>query len=213
MGWRCYGAKTTTIFGKPFVTERGVKQGDIVSPTIFNIIIDAVVRHTLHQIMENNDNQTAIQFYEDDGVLAGEDYEQIQQMLELLKENFLLFGLEISIEKTEMMAMHAKIKHKPISSEAYDRKINGIGASYKEKQIMMTSCEWCNKEMQTRSIQRHQLSANCMKIKKQKLQDENYIISSIENEADNEQEQRTATFQLDMPHNIWTKCPHIIIHS
>ena len=30
------------FFCTPFVTGRGVKQGDIVSPTIFNIIVDVV---------------------------------------------------------------------------------------------------------------------------------------------------------------------------
>ena len=71
--------KQQLIFGKPFVTERGVKQGDIVSPTIFNIIIDSVVRQTLYESMEddnnNTNNTTTIQFYADDGVLAGNDYD------------------------------------------------------------------------------------------------------------------------------------------
>jgi hypothetical protein len=37
-------AKQQGYYGKPFRSERGTTQGDIVSPTIFNIIVDAVVR-------------------------------------------------------------------------------------------------------------------------------------------------------------------------
>ena len=35
-------------FGKPFLAERGVRVGDNMSPTIFNIVIDAVVHHWEH---------------------------------------------------------------------------------------------------------------------------------------------------------------------
>ena len=203
--------KQQQFYGKPFVTERGVKQGDVVSPTIFNIIIDAVVRQTLYDIMaDNNNNTTTIQFYADDGVLAGDDYKQIQQMLEILQKNFLLFGLEISIEKTEMMTMHAKPKHKPMSVEAYDTKISGIGLSYKQKQTMMTTCEWCNKQVQVRSLQRHHLSATCINIRKQKLKNnDNNILQQIQQIEEQIQEPETQTFEIDMPMKVWTKCPHV----
>ena len=35
------------FFGLPFKTERGVTHGGLVSPTIFNIVLDAVVREVL----------------------------------------------------------------------------------------------------------------------------------------------------------------------
>jgi hypothetical protein len=39
--------------GKPFEADRGVTQGDIVSPTIFNVVIDAVVRYWLTVVSED----------------------------------------------------------------------------------------------------------------------------------------------------------------
>ena len=36
--------KAVKLFGRPFGTDRGVAQGDLFSPTIFNIVVDAVVR-------------------------------------------------------------------------------------------------------------------------------------------------------------------------
>jgi hypothetical protein len=37
-------ARQQGYYGQPFKAERGTTQGDIVSPTIFNIIVDAVIR-------------------------------------------------------------------------------------------------------------------------------------------------------------------------
>ena len=38
------------LFGRLFCTERGVKQGDPVYPTIFNIVVDAVLRGVLMEV-------------------------------------------------------------------------------------------------------------------------------------------------------------------
>ena len=42
--------KPGKYFGRPFRMERGVKQVDPVSPTIFNITVDAVVRVVLLEV-------------------------------------------------------------------------------------------------------------------------------------------------------------------
>ena len=39
-------------YGTTFGGERGVKQGDPLSPTIFNVVVDAVVRHWVNGIVE-----------------------------------------------------------------------------------------------------------------------------------------------------------------
>ena len=42
--------KAGRFYGRTFRTERGVTQGDPVSPTIFNILVDAVVRAVLMEV-------------------------------------------------------------------------------------------------------------------------------------------------------------------
>ena len=40
-------ARAGSYYGKGFKGESGVTQGDPLSPTIFNVVVDAVVRHWL----------------------------------------------------------------------------------------------------------------------------------------------------------------------
>ena len=40
-------ARAGSYYGKGFKGDRGVTQGDPLSPTIFNVVVDVVVRHWL----------------------------------------------------------------------------------------------------------------------------------------------------------------------
>ena len=57
--WRCLTmvARAGGYYGTSFRGERGVTQGDPLSPTIFNVVVDAVVRHWVHVIMEDAEAQ------------------------------------------------------------------------------------------------------------------------------------------------------------
>ena len=49
--------KAGKYYGRPFSTGRGVTQGDLFYPALFNIIVDAVVRATLQEICVTQDSQ------------------------------------------------------------------------------------------------------------------------------------------------------------
>jgi hypothetical protein len=68
-------------YGEPFRAWHGVRQGDIISPIIFNIVIDAIVRewYACMDIGTVNEGRLRTTFYADDGHLAGTDPEQLQQ--------------------------------------------------------------------------------------------------------------------------------------
>lgn len=76
--------------------------------------------------------------------------------------NFKRFGLLMNVEKTEAMIMLGSKPIHKMSDEAYDRKITGVGLSYKEKQQSITKCEYCKDEVQLHSLKRHQLSKKCI---------------------------------------------------
>ena len=89
-------------YGKPFMAERRVRKGDIISPTIFNIVVDAIIRDC-EQMMINQD--VFIQFYADDGFIGGLDNDKVQVMLNIMEENFKKVGLLMNNIKTESMIM------------------------------------------------------------------------------------------------------------
>ena len=58
--WRrlTMAARAGGYYGTAFSGERGVTQGDPLSPTLFNVVVDAVVRHCI-----NTQRQTTAPFY------------------------------------------------------------------------------------------------------------------------------------------------------
>ena len=71
-----------SYYGKGFKGERGVTQGDLLSPNIFNMVVDAVVRHWLTIVLQEAERRgergregrhQAVLFYADDGMLASYD--------------------------------------------------------------------------------------------------------------------------------------------
>ncbi len=66
------------FFGTPFPVERGVTQGDIISPMIFNIVIDCILHHWYQSMQDHNHLTTTLHFYADDGLLAGANAVSLQ---------------------------------------------------------------------------------------------------------------------------------------
>ena len=69
-------------YGTEFQGERGATQGDPLSPTIFNVVVDAVVHHWVTGVIAGAEeqgergkegrNQAAL-FYADDGMVDSSD--------------------------------------------------------------------------------------------------------------------------------------------
>ena len=71
-------ARARGYYWTAFRGERGVTHGDPMSPTIFNVVVDTVVRHWVHGMMEDAESQgetgregrhKAALFYADDGMV------------------------------------------------------------------------------------------------------------------------------------------------
>ena len=47
-------AQAGRYYGSPFTCYRGVTQGNLLYPTIFNMVVDAVIRHWVKRINRGN---------------------------------------------------------------------------------------------------------------------------------------------------------------
>jgi Reverse transcriptase (RNA-dependent DNA polymerase) len=100
-----------------------------MSPTIFNIIADAVIRDCERAFCRGNILQSKLVdiflFYADDGKIAGEDVNEVQHLLDLFTEKFAAVGLKMNVGKNESMIMEGGDVSQPIAKEAYYHHITG----------------------------------------------------------------------------------------
>ena len=109
-----YWDKTTMVvrvggyYGKGFQGGRGVTQGDPLSPTIFNVVVDAVVRHWVTIAVTEAEKKRewgregrhqAALFYADDGMFASSDPQWLQWAFTQLVGMFDRVGLNTDTGK------------------------------------------------------------------------------------------------------------------
>ena len=157
--------KQAGFFGKPFRAQRGVRQGDIDSPTIFNIVVDAVIREwdatndiaddaTIKQIVDAS-------FYADDGMLTSQDPKEVQQALDIFTDGFSRVGLKMNAVKTEVMIVKGGKVYNSISTEAYERRVTGYGATHRERSLEKIQCNLCGDLVGRQHLLKHQLTKKC----------------------------------------------------
>ena len=104
---RAYWRKSTMLaraggyFGTGFKGKRGMTQGDPLSPTIFNVVVDVVVRHwvtlkveeaeTLEEKGQEGRHQAAL-FYADNGMVASSDPRWLHWDFNALRDQIIRLG-------------------------------------------------------------------------------------------------------------------------
>ncbi|MGL4351544.1 MAG: RNA-directed DNA polymerase [Plesiomonas shigelloides] len=138
-------------------TDRGVKQGDIPSPTFFNLVVDLVIRAEEAARLESGGGDVRVVFYADDGRLGGEDPLLVQASLTRFVDLFARMGLQMNAVKTEAMVSSPVVKEIRIREGAYQRKMRGSGPEYVERSSAVMQCPiaGCGKAIQKRSMARH----------------------------------------------------------
>ena len=105
-------ARSGSYYGKGFKGGRGVTQGDLLSPTIFNVVVDAVVRHWLNIATQEAERRgergregrhQAALFYAEDDMLASSNPRCLQWAFTQLVGIFDRVGLKTNCKKTVSM--------------------------------------------------------------------------------------------------------------
>ena len=108
-------ARAGGYYGTVFQGERGVTQDDPLSPTIFNVVVGAVVRHWSTGVIaeveargglgKEGRHQAAL-FYSDNGMVASSDPGWLHGAFNTLVGLFDRVGLWTNVRKTVGMVCH-----------------------------------------------------------------------------------------------------------
>ena len=153
-------------YGKAFKARRGVRQGDIVSPLIFNIMVDAVVRNWRHVQQPHAIDDLAL-FYADDGMISGTDPDTVQASLDLMTRDFRSIGLKMNAVKTEYMIMAGGKRVVQLSSRAFNRMQTGVGLTQRERAMEKIICPECGVQVSRQYLKNHLKTQKCMKARQE----------------------------------------------
>ena len=160
------------FLGDPFHATRGVTQGDVISPSIFNIVVDAIIREWHHQMDHGSIGPpiTKAIFYADDGNLHGPDPAHLQLGLDRIASLFALVGLNLNPNKTKAMIMDGGAPYHRISDEAYHYRMTGDGQSYTERQHLPTECPECGHFVRSSYLSTHRLHQHGIALSQSRLE-------------------------------------------
>ena len=148
--WMKMIARAGGYYGAVFTGDRGVTQGDLLSPTILNVVVDAVVRHWVSVMVEGAEERVECGqegrhqndlFYADNGIVASSDPRWIQGAFSTLVGLFDRVGLLTNARNTFGMVCCPCQAAGNQSEVAYGRWMTGEGPSYQERQKGRVQCK------------------------------------------------------------------------
>jgi len=187
--------RQSQFYSKAVEVEKGVTQGDINSPSIFNVIIDSVLRAWMKKI---NYDESRSCFYADDGLLENTNPTILQQDLDSILSLFKEINLNANEKKTKYMVVRGAVAPKALKKEMYDnidRRRRGLPTtlSFAEKKNLDVQCETCGKTMKAVSLERHMRNVHKM---------------NLNNKYEKCAEDTIGTFVLDnFTKGIFNNCP------
>jgi exonuclease III len=180
-------------YGKPIKSERGVTQGDPLSPIIFNIAVDAVVRHLR---MSFPPGTLWGLFYADDGWLASHNPAILQSALDMATDLFQRLGLRMNATKTKSMNSHPGSELHYIATPAFSRRMLGIGPSYSATQRRVISCPVCEASVQQRNLKTHLITQHQIFERPTKRLKSSFPA-----------QRNPASYNVSLPPGTWVACP------
>ena len=133
-------ARAGVYYRTDFREARGVTQGDPLSPPIFNVVVDAVVRHWVTGVIADTEERgergkegrhQAANFYADDGMVASSDPCWVQGAFNTLVGLLARVGLQTNSGKTVGIVCHPCQAAGNMLKEVYGRRVTGKGSTYR----------------------------------------------------------------------------------
>ena len=146
-------ARTGGYYGTAFQGFRGVTQGDPLSPTILNVVVDTVVQHWVAVVVERSGvqdghgwegrHQIAL-LYIDDGMVVSSDPGCLQGSFNTLLGLFCQVGLQTNVRKMVRMVCCTCQAAGTQSEAEYKQCMTGAGLAYRwRRQRFRVQCSEC----------------------------------------------------------------------
>ena len=158
-------AKAGGHYGPVFQSHHRVTQEEPLSPTIFNVVVDAIIRHWVTVVggpQEGNKkglgksiHTLAALFHASDGLVTYPESTHIQGAFNVLTGLFDQVGLQTNGGKMVSMACRPCHTYHTWSTEDYTRKVTGRGLSYKERINQRVHCPECRFNLAAGSLAAH----------------------------------------------------------
>ena len=134
-------ARAGGYFGLPLKGYCGMTQGDPLSPTLFNVVVDAFIRHWVTVVDPTKEGMEGLglsiqdleaYFYANNGLIALTQPERLQRAFKVLTSLFNWVGLSTNTRKT--VSMDCQPYHMPVRMlvEAYERWKTDTGPNFWE---------------------------------------------------------------------------------
>ena len=149
-------------YGRKFSAYRGVPQGGPLSPRIFNLMVDAVVREWLKNLLHSEAAVDGIGdeirlllacFYADDGLIACRDPDLLQRAFDALTKLFERCGLKTNVKKTEAVTFVPGKIRVCDTEEGYRARMD---AEFRRKRgSRRVKCDICSADLAAGSLRSH----------------------------------------------------------
>lgn len=142
--------RTANKLSKRIPVKTGIRQGDSLSPVLFNIIMDEIVNEVKQagRGYRMGDRGVKIICYADDAVIVSEDEDDLQRLLYKFQQTAQLFNMQISVEKTKSLAISKEPKRCKLA--IYDRSVEQV-MSFKYLGASITSARNLKEEVKAQT--------------------------------------------------------------